>query len=54
VNYLGMAVVLAVLWPSAGYSWRAWRRGENRLGALGVAAYSALALALAVYQFFLR
>lgn len=51
LSYLGLAVVLLVLWPSIGFVWRAWRKGENRLG---VALYGAVALAFAIYQFFLR
>lgn len=54
MSYLGLAVVLLVLWPSIGFVWRAWRKGENRLGAVGVALYGAVALAFAIYQFFLR
>lgn len=54
MSYLGLVLVLLLLWPSAAFVRRAWREGNNRLGALGVAAYAGLALALAVYQFFLR
>ncbi|MGE5554636.1 MAG: hypothetical protein ACM3XZ_12135 [Betaproteobacteria bacterium] len=52
VSYLGLALVLLLLWPSVGFVRATWR--ENRRGALGVAVYTALALAFAVYQFFLR
>ena len=54
MSYLGLALVLLLLWPSAAFAWRTWQKGENRFGAMGVAGYALLALALAVYQFFLR
>lgn len=54
MGFLGLLLVLLLLWPTAGFVRRTWRREENRVAAAGVAVYAAVALALAVYQFFLR
>lgn len=54
MRYLGLALVLLALWPATAAAFRTWKHGGNRSGALGVAGYALVALALAVYQFFLR
>lgn len=52
--YFGLLLVLLLLGPSLEFAWRTWKKGGDRLSAAGVALYSALALLLAIYQFFLR
>lgn len=49
-----MALVLLVLWPVVAGAWHQWQKGERRAAAVGLVVYCAVAVAFAVYQFFLR
>lgn len=54
VAYVGLLLVLLVLWPVVLGAWHQWQKGTRRVAAAGLLAYCALAAAFAVYQFLVR